>query len=142
MSNFYYRLAFTESGLGKGYLFSRGLPPPSTVTFKDFSGEYSQSDGGKVQHGYLSVVLMWNVLTYTQSYQLRKYTNSSVLYATIDRNNGTKPGRDWVDVRGVPLPMNIERDRGIAGSIGGATINVTLTINNLTIVNDPSSVIT
>lgn len=139
-----WRLSVSEAGLARGYLFLRDIPPPSTSVYKTFSGEFSQSDGGFRQMGYTNVVMRWKYLTSAHAHRLTRYVEvslagSGILYATIAKNNATSVGRDYIDIRGIPRPMNIEEEGEIAGS--GLLVvyqNVQLSINNIVVINDPA----
>lgn len=143
MSRLHYRLATTENGLATGHLFVWQLPPPTTATYRDHSQKFPQSDGGEARHGFRSVELTWNTLTPAQAYTIRRMvvtvlSAGNPLYLTINRADGTRPGNDWIDVFGRPRIPDIEPEGSIAGASGFYHRNVTLFVNNLTIVNDPA----
>jgi hypothetical protein len=140
MNHLYFRLATSEAGLTKGYLFTQGLPPPQP-DFNDYSVKVSQSDGGEARHGYQNVTLLWEALTRSQGARLRQLVEDSngTIYATFPRADGKSAGWDYIDVSGVPLipdmaPSAVPQARG-----GWVYQNVQLVIRNITIVNDPAS---
>lgn len=139
-----FRLALTEAALATGRLFVRQLPPPSLVPYQDHSVKVGKGEGGQSLHGYQRCTFMWDNMATKHSYVLRTLIQAAldsaggVLYATIDRSNGTAPGGDWIDVYGVPIMPDFAPGaaRGIRNGV--AHSNVQLVINNLTIVNDPA----
>lgn len=136
------RLAITEANLTKGYVtFSWGLPKPDLPVYNDSSTRVATADGGLSLRGWPSVILTWNRLSPRQARTVRKLVEDALdggglLYATIDRSwAGVGAQGDWIDVSGVPQLPQITP----AGNTSGlAKDNVTLVINDLTIVNDPA----
>lgn len=139
MNHLYFRLAISEAGLAKGYLFTQGLPPPQP-DFKDHSVKVDQSDGGQARHGYQNVTLLWEVLTQAQGARLRQLVESAngTIYATFPRGDGKSGGWNYIDVSGTPLiPDMAPAARPEAG--GWVYQNVQLVIRNLTIINEPAN---
>lgn len=140
-----WRIGVSEAGLA--YFLAIPLPPPDVAVYRDASQEISKSRGGVARHGYKSVTLQWNRLTAAQGALLRDYVQDAldsaggVLFLTIDRANGTAPTFDWIDVSGRPqLPeFSSSLPTYVQGGHRGFN-NVSLRVNNLSIVNDPSTV--
>lgn len=138
-----WRIATSSAGLARGAFFARGLPPPNTPIYKDYSELVPQSQGGQTKQGYKRVDILWSELDYLQGKTLRGIVDAAIaaggtIYATIDRADGSKLANDFIDVSGVVYPLILEP---VPLSQGRVYQNVTLTINNLTITNDPSTAI-
>lgn len=140
MNQLYFRLAATEAGLNKGYLFKYGLPAPQPE-YRDYSVKASQSDGGEAKHGYKIVTFLWPELSREQGHQLRQLVESGngTIYATFPRADGKKDGWDFIDVSGTPLVPDMSPANPIAGTDSWLYQNVQLIIRNITIVNEPAS---
>ena len=144
MSNLKRRIAATENGLAKGYLVAIGIPAPDTENYRDHSVRKPKSNGAIGRHGYKSVTWRWNVMDPKQSKRLRTaiqagLDGTGVLYLTIDRNNGENNDRDWIDVYGYPHMPEFVSSATVAGASGRLHDGIELVVNNLTIVNDPST---
>lgn len=140
MNHLYFRLAASEAGLAKGYLFAHGIPAPQ-VEYRDHSVKVSQSDGGQARHGYKTVSLLWATLTREQGASLRAIVEGagSTIYASFPRGNGAGEGWDFIDVSGKPQMPDMAPDDTLAGRQTWIYQNVQLVINNLTIINQPAS---
>lgn len=142
--NVYYRMSTSDTGLATGYFFLREIPPPSEVVYKAYARVYDTSRGGAIQQGYYNVEILWQTLRPKQAYAIKQLVDAALatankyLYLTIDRQDGTSPGRDWIDVYGYPREMEIVQKGPIVGSSGVAHENVRLFVNNLTVLNDPA----
>ena len=78
-------------------------------------------------------------MTREQAYILRKFVDdagSGLLYMTIQRLDGTKPNYGWVDISGRPDLSDIEPNGPMQFWGGHTHKNVTLTLNNITIVSE------
>lgn len=141
-----FRMATSELLLEKGYLFLRKVPTPNRSDYKDYSAKFEQSVGGQARHGYKNVTILWTNLDAYQTYQVKNMLNTvlagnEIVYLTIDRNNGDSMSYDWIDVSGYPHQIDPEEDGDLVGSQGRAFRNIQLFVNNLTIINDPSTVV-
>lgn len=138
-----WRLSLTEAGLATGYIFLRNLPEPSNCVWKSFSGKFSQSDGGQVQHGMVNVRLRWEALLPQHAWRLYRYltlslAGTNLLYLTVKKNDASGVGYNWVDCRGIPHPPDFEEGGTIAGNRGMFYSNVEVFVNNVVIINDPA----
>ena len=137
-----FRIATTLSDLNKGYFFLRNIAPPATATFKGFSQIIPQSEGGATTHGFRNVTLSWVNVDPRTVYYIKKYVNAALggnkqIYLTIPYNDGTKPGRRFIDIVGRPHPIDAA-ESGIIDGGGMFFENLQLFINNVTIINDPA----
>lgn len=139
----YWRLATTSGGLARGNFFARKLPPPNTVQYKAYSELLPQGQGGQTRQGYTILELLWDFLDYVQLRALTEIIEASIaaggtIYVTFDRNDGTKLLNDFVDGNGQVFPLEFQ---AVSNGRGVGVMNVKLTVNNITITADPSSVI-
>lgn len=137
----FWRIATTENGLARNHFFTLGLPPPDTVNFKSFTELLPQSQGDQTQQGYINCTLLWDVLTAQQGQTLKRIVDAArtagTCWATVDRSTGSGLN-DFIDVSGKVLPLILappSKSRGVVYE------NVVLTLNALTIENDPSTVL-
>lgn len=141
-----WRISLTEAGLDKGSFHNYGIPAPDTGMYTDSTTAATRSDGSQSLHGYRQVTLSWGRLTALQLAVIREFiddarSGAGLLYLTIDRGDGSAPGRDWIDVFGKPHRQpQLTQEGPIGSSIGQPSYqNVRLFVNDLTVVNDPSS---
>lgn len=138
----YWRISSTSGGLNHGHFFARKLPPPSTVDYKPYSQLVPQSQGGQTRQGYDILTMLWDFLDYSQLRTLTEIIEAGIvagiLYITFDRADGTKLLNDFVDATGICWPLEFQP---VSNGRGVGVQNVKLTVNNLTITNDPSTVI-
>lgn len=140
-----YRLALSEAELEDGTLDTWGLQPPSTAPYVDHTEVVGQSDGGQALLGYDQVTLSWDVLTPFEASQLVRLVREALgtdgegfLYLTVSRSNGTSPDSDWIDVMGRPHVPQVITPPNVGAVSHLYHQNVTLFVNNLTVLNDPS----
>lgn len=136
----YWRIS-TTSTLARQNLFLLGIPPPTTPVYKEYAALVQQSQGGQSRQGYINVTLLWDTLTRQQGFKLKALVEvalaaGSLLYATVDYNDGTYGPGHFVDISGVPHPVVLEPAGNSQGLIYS---NVTLFVNNCTIVNNPAT---
>lgn len=142
--SYLHRIALTEAGLEKGYLFSLGIPRPST-DFKDYSTQLGQGNGGQKRLGYKNDVWQWVSLTPTQAYEICSIVEAAlsgdgVIYVTMPRANGQNAGMDWVDAYGVPSYPEIVTIQ--EANVNGRVLqSLTMRINDITIVNEVSTAV-
>lgn len=139
MNRLYYRLATSEAGLAKGYLFAQGVPPPTNTEYRDHAAKVPVSTGGEARHGYRSVTFLWDVLDARQAGVLRGIIEGAgtTIYATFAKFNGESLGTDWVDVSGKPSMPDLAPAQTITQQ-GVIFQNVQLRINAVTILNEPA----
>lgn len=135
-----FRIATTQTGLTTGYFFVHKIPPPATAVFKGFTEQINQSQG-QVQHGYMNVEITWTNVTNIGVYNIKRMVDAilpttRILYLTVPYNDGTKPGERFIDVYGVPLPVD-PQPLPLA-PIGSGFQTLTLRVNALTVLNDPA----
>jgi hypothetical protein len=138
----YWRIATTSGGLAAGHFFARKLPPPSQPVYLDYSVKAPQSQGGLTRQGYDNIRLLWDEMDGLQLKTLRGLVEAGItagaLYLTIDRADGTGIVNDFIDVHGLPQPVEFQP---VQNGRGMVFTNVTLMVNALVIDNDPSLVL-
>ncbi len=137
-SNLYWRLAPTEAGLAKGYLFRFGLYPPNVI-FNSRAVKLIETDATESEHGYTTLTLFWDELDAQQLKYIQDTINNATgkrVYITYRRTSGAGGDWDWVDAYG-----EIRQPDWRPGDARGRIIytNVELEFGNLTTVNDPAS---
>jgi len=139
-----WRIATTEAGLPNGSMVARGIGVPLQPEPVDHSVKRSRSAGGVGHYGYRRYRLLWRNQDETQAQALRRLVGTVrlsklPLYLTAVWWDETDPVARWVDLRGEP---DLE-DMAIGPPVSGWGIwtyaTVVLTLNNVTIVNDPAS---
>lgn len=137
-------MALTEAGLARGLLWNKEIPIPSIAPYRDHTVIVGKSDGSNQEYGFRNITFSWDRLTALQGFYIRKIVNAArigtgILYLTIDRDDATRPGYDWIDVSGRPGRLVLTKSGPRQRSGIDTFDNVTLTVNNLTIVNSPSN---
>lgn len=140
-NHLYFRLAASEAGLAKGYLFAMGVPPPTNLEYKDHSERVPQGEGGESRHGFHVLLWTWERLTLLQLKVICDivFNSSGLVYCSSPRSNGATEGYGWVDAYGRPSLSDPSPVGPIASATGIIVGNVSLTLNNLIIVNNPAS---
>lgn len=134
----YWRISTTLLGLSNGFFIGLKLPPPDLPDFRPYSQLVPQSQGAQSEQGYISEVVFWDFMDYSQLSTLTRIVEAatnSTLWMTIDRAHGYGLNH-FIDVSGIVRPLTFEpvsRGRGVIYA------NVSLTLNNITIINDPAS---
>ena len=136
------RLGVSEATLA--YLvYGMGLPEPDLPVYADHASKVNLGDGGQSLRGSASASLTWRQLTGHQAWQLRLLIENALatagaeLFMTIDKGWGNLgPPYAYIDVRGKPRIVDAPP---ISQSRATMRNNVTVFINNLTVVNDPAS---
>jgi hypothetical protein len=139
-----FRIALTEPGLAKGLFWVVGLPPPSTPPYRDHSVIVAKSDGSNREYGYKNVTIMWDRMTMQEGFVLHSTVEAArdgtgLLFMTVLRGDGSGSGADWIDVSGRPGRVVLTPASPFNRNGQGTYDNVVLTVNNLSILNDPSS---
>lgn len=135
-----YRIGPTLSGLD--FFFLVGITTPSTANYQGFSDKAAQGDGGQATHGYKTVTLTWVNADPKTVRRVKQYVNQALsstkeIYLTVPYNDGSVIGRTFIDIVGRPWPIEAAED-GIQGNWGMVYGNLTLFVNNVTIVNNPA----
>lgn len=134
----YWRIATSLAGLTKGHLFARGLPPPDTTRYLDYSEKLLLGQGGKDKQGFINLTLQWDDLDFLQGKVLRALVDAgTTLYLTVDRSDGTGLLNDFIDISGRPDLSDLVPTRKSRGIIYPG---VELFVNNITVENDPSNI--
>lgn len=143
----YWRIGLTEAALMKNYFQFFKIPEPTTSQFKTFSGTFAQSDGGQAQMGYYNLRMTWQALRPDQAFFIRVFIDAAlgasasgtgVIYLTVPYNNADKMSLRWIDIAGIPYPLDASVGGTINGGLGMYYENVELFVNNITIINDPA----
>ena len=140
----YYRIGGSEAGLT--YLLALHLPPPDLVTFTPFATRKAASQGGQSRQGYKSCSILWDRLDSLQANTLYELIataettggeGNGTLWLTLPRADASAPGQNWVDVSGICTLPSFESE---SQSNGRTYINVVLSLNNVTVENEPSNI--
>jgi hypothetical protein len=140
----YFRIATSEAGLPDGHFFTRNLPEPLPPILTDYSVKSPQSTGGKSRQGYAKASVIWAIFTQSQANTLRRLVEAAeatggegngTLWLTVPRTTGDSSGVDWVDISGIADMPDLQPEAV------GLYSNVTLTLNDVTIENEPSTVL-
>ncbi len=136
----YWRLSATST-LTRRNLFALGLPPVNLGDYKTYSEFVPQSQGGQTRQGYINIRMLWDELDFLQFKILTGIVEAAIvaglIYATVPKGNGTALLNDFIDVSGIPLPLEYQMVNNVRGVVYS---NVVHTINNITVVSDPSTV--
>lgn len=137
----YWRISATSTLTNQNF-FTLGLPPPSTPDYRDYAQKLPRSQGGLARQGYKNITLLWDEMDFTQFKTLTDIVEAAItagaLYATIDKADGTGLSNSFIDVHGIAQPVDhtvVSNGRGIVYQ------NVTLTLTNITVDADPSTVL-
>lgn len=137
----YWRLSSTST-LTNQNLFVLKIPPPSLPDYKDYTQKLPRSQGGLARQGYRNITLLWDLMTFEQFRILTSIVEAAIsagtIYATIDRGDGSGLLNDFIDILGVPQPLEHTM---ISQARGTVHQNVVLTITNITITDNPSTVL-
>lgn len=143
------RFALSEAGLAKGYLPVLKIPPPTQPIFRDHTVKGITLIGGTSLEGWAYYTMTWSRLDTVQFWKIRRLVELALgrvspephesagdgyLYFTMDRSNGTKPGLDFVDAKGVPQVPDPNNDSGIQRVVSHS--NIVLVINAVEILNE------
>ena len=137
----YWRLAPTSGTLAAGYLIALGLPPPDLADYRTYTQKFPQGQGGLNRQGYKHISILWNQMDFSQLTNLTILVDAAItngsIYATIPKDDGSGLNA-FIDIHGQAGPVEytpISQGRGVMAS------NVNLVINNITVDNDPSTII-
>lgn len=135
----YWRIATSLNGLARGYFIALGLPPPDLPDFGPYSQLVPQSQGGLAEQGYINETILWDVMDYSQLTTLTRIVEAatnSTLWMTVDKAHGYGVNH-FIDVSGIIQPLTFEP---ISKARGVMYANVKLTLNAITVINDPSNI--
>lgn len=140
-----WRIGLTEAELAKSSFAANGIPLPDTADFQDFAVERKKSNGSTAVHGFKSETCFWAEMSPAGLKALKALVDQArstklPLFMTVDRGDGTAANNDWIDISGYPAYVNARK--AAVGEIQhgiSQTDNVTLFLNNVTILNDPSN---
>lgn len=136
-----FRIALTQAALPTSYNFLYKIASPDTAVFKGFSETVNQAQNA-VQHGYKNVELTWTNVNNNTVYQIKRFVDQALagtrlLYMTVPYNDGTKPSERFIDISGIPYPVD-PQPLPIA-IFGSGYQSLTLKLNNVTILSNPAS---
>lgn len=140
-----WRIGTSLESLDTNWFVSYRLPPPTNVSYQDYSQKNPVSEGAVAAHGYIKAQLTWdaNRLTRDSMATLRRFVAAAGrnrLYMTIDKVYGDRGGEEWVDISGfpdeTPPSPSVPVDRSTSVAFGTYTI----TLNNIEVLNDPADI--
>lgn len=140
----YYRIGSNEAGLT--YLLALHLPPPDLVQFTPFATRRPASQGGQSRQGYISCSILWNRMDSLQANTLYEIIaaiettsgqGNATLWLTLPRADASAPGQNWVDVSGIVAMPGWETENQ---SNGRTYTNILMTVNDVTVQNEPSNI--
>ena len=138
-----WRIATTESGLLRGNLWVRRIPPPSMGSYVDHSQRVTTGDYGQALRGIPTITLLWDEISVHAAADIRAMITTVLaagnpLWLTVDLGNGQSAYRwgTWADVYGTPI---IPDAIPAAGARGLVIPNYRLIVNNPTIDNNPAT---
>ena len=136
----YWRLSATST-LARKNLYAQGLPPVNLGDYRTYSELVPQSQGGQARQGYINTRLLWDELDFLQFKTLTGIVDAAItagaIYATVPKDDGTGLLNAFIDIHGIPIPLE---HQPVSDARGVVYQNVTLTINNITVDTDPSTV--
>lgn len=147
MKDCLYRIATTQAGLETGYFVGYGLPMPELPFFQPFTTRRPQSTGGQARQGYKYCTLLWSRLDARQANiidgliaaaEVTGGSGNGTIYLTLPMVDASAGGVNWVDVSGVAVMPAWETENQ---SHGVTYTNVTLRLNNVVILAEPSSAV-
>lgn len=137
----YWRLSATATLTNQNF-FALGLPPVNTPDYKDYSQLLPKSQGGVSRQGYTNISLLWDGLDFEQFRTLTRIVEAAItagsIYATIDKADGSGLLNSFVDIHGVPAPLEYAP---VSNGKGVMFQNVLLRVTNITVDNDPSTIL-
>jgi hypothetical protein len=142
VENLYYRIATSQAGLESGAnFFIRGIPRPDLAPFADFTQRFPQSQGGQTRQGNSNSSLFWSRLHFDAAGVLRGLieiaeAGSGLLYFTLPRQDAKHSGVSWIDVSARPVMPEWTPLEEVLFIYE----NVTLRLNNVTVLATPSTV--
>ncbi len=143
----YYRIATSLAGLATGWFVAKGLPEPQTPFYQPFSIRVNQGLGGEGRHGYHNGFLAWDDLTREQAFIIQNLVattettlgvGNGILFVTMPRTDASSSGGAWVDISG---KVKMPEWRTEVWAQGMLYQPVTLSFNNITVENEPSTAI-
>jgi hypothetical protein len=143
MSIYGWKIATTEAGLATGSMRSLGLRKLQTAPYRDHTQVVPQGDGGEAEDGFKELNLVFRNVTRMAAAQLQELIDialagSGLIYLTVDRNNATAAGRDWVDISAVPHRIRTNAAAPIDASQPTTHTTIEFSCSNVTVLNTPS----
>ena len=135
-----WRIATTALLLPHGAFFALGLPPVNTPDYRTYTQLLPQSQGGQARQGYIFIKLLWDSMDFEQFRTITRITEAAILnnviYATVDKANGTGLLNSFINLHGVPVPLEYAQ---VSNGRGVMFQNVLLKINAVVIDADPAT---
>lgn len=141
--------AVVEADLGRFKLPTLEIPVPDVVDYTPYANVITVADGGQRRYGYSQLRLTWETMNgraydKMSAFIIVAQASPNVMYATVDLyDSGRASSSAWyVDISGYPhfMPQAAPLAGSVAGRRGQKVFtNVTLFLNNITIINDPSN---
>lgn len=148
MSVLRFRMATALADLAQGANFYiLGIHEPDMAYFTDHTTRYPQSQGGQARQGYNQATLFWSELLVEEAAIIRGLivaaealteTGNGILYVTMPKNDGSSFSPGWIDISGVAIMPQWIPEQGTRGKVYS---NITLSLNNVTVEAEPSTVV-
>lgn len=143
-----YRIATTLAGLASGWFFvKRRLDEPQRVFFQPYSVQRPQRRGGEARHGFSQTSLLWKELIASQANflwslitaaEVTDGVGNGTIFLTVPRTDASSSGVSWVDISGIVAMPDFQI---VDFTHGLKYANVLLKLNDVTIENEPSTVL-
>jgi hypothetical protein len=141
-------MASSLAGLVTGAsFFVLDIPEPDLAYFSEYSITVPQARGGQARQGFQRAVLFWNELLVPAAAAIKEKIEAAeavtepgngILYVTLPRNDASDRWPGWIDVSGVVIMPEWVPDPARRGLVFPS---VTVQLNNVTIENEPSTVV-
>jgi hypothetical protein len=143
MSVYGWKIATTEAGLATGSMRSLGLRKLQAAPYLDHTQVVPQGDGGQAEDGFKELTLVFRNATRLAAAQLQELIDtalagSGLIYLTIDRNNATAAGHDWVDISAVPHRLRTNAAAPVDSPQPTIHTTIEFSCSNITVLNTPS----
>lgn len=143
-----YRVASSLAGLATGHFFvGNRLDQPQRVFFRPYSVQRLQRRGGEVRHGFSQTSLLWKDLLAPQvnflwelitAVEVTDGVGNGTLFFTVPRVDASSSGVSWIDISGIVIMPDFQISDFSHGLI---YTNILLKLNDVTIENEPSTVL-
>ncbi len=137
-----WRMAASLGTLPTNFLSSHRLPKPTAIAYRSWTEQFDVGEGATAEHGYINVQIVWGVLERAQLATLKDIIAAAGvnrLYMTIDKNYGDRGVEEWIDVSGYPRMSPPSPSVPVDRSTYSVFDSFTLTLNNVTVINDPAT---
>lgn len=142
-----FRISSSLSGLATGSFVAKGLPEPHIAFYQGFTVRVAQGLGGEGRHGYITAFIQWEEMVRHQAAfiqglvaaaEVTAGVGNATLYLTLPRTDAISAGTAWIDISGkVKMPQWVTEP----WTQGFIYQPVTLSFNNVTVENEPSTVL-